>query len=187
MNYFRILVLLSSLHQVAFADAAATPCEKWPSSLRFICLRPYQTWTQGNNELYLSGYAWHNRYYYDSERARQYNELAYGGGLGKSFYDEKGNWHGLFAIAFLDSHKNVEPTAGYAYLKVLHLSENARVGLGYSILVTQRPDINSGTPFAGALPWMSINYRRFSISGTYIPGYRKNMGNVLFALMKWVL
>ena len=185
MNYFRIFVLLSSLQQVAFAGAS-NPCEKWPSWLKYICLRPYQTWTQGDNELYLSGYAWHNRYYYDKERLRHYNELAYGGGLGKSFYDEKGNWHGLFAIAFLDSHKNVEPTAGYAYLKVLHFTENARVGLGYALLVTQRRDMYNGIPFPGALPWMSLSYRRFSVSGTYIPG-SKNVGNVLFALVKWVL
>lgn len=185
MNYFRILVLLTSLQQVAFAGGNS-PCEKWPSWLKYICLRPYQTWTQGDNELYLSGYAWHNRYYYDKERSSQYNELASGGGLGKSFYDEKGNWHGLFAIAFLDSHKNVEPTAGYAYLKVLHLSKDARVGLGYAILVTQRPDMYKGIPFAGALPWTSLSYRRFSISATYIPG-SKNVGNVLFALVKWIL
>lgn len=185
MNYFRIIVLLSSLQQTVFA-AVSDPCEKWPSWLKSICMRPYQTWTQGDNELYLSGYAWHNRHYYDSDRLSRYNELAWGGGLGKSFYDEKGNWHGLFAIAFLDSHKNVEPTAGYAYLKVFNFTENARVGLGYTVLVTQRSDIMNGIPFPGALPWMSLSYRRFSISGTYIPGSR-NIGNVFFVLAKWVL
>ncbi len=184
MKLTRIIFFLCCLQQVAFADGSR-PCESWPAWLKPICMRPYQTWTQGDNELYVSGYAWHNRYYYDRERAREYNEAAWGGGLGKSFYDENGNWHGLYAIGFLDSHKNVEPTAGYAFLKMLHMTENARIGLGYTVLVTQRPDIFHGIPFPGALPWMSISYRRYSISGTYIPG-SKNVGNVLFVLAKWV-
>lgn len=185
MKLAKIMFFLCCLQQVAHAEGSP-PCSGWPAWLRPLCLRPYQTWTQGNNELYVSGYAWHNRHYYDRERVRQYNEMAWGGGLGKSFYDEKGDWHGLYAIGFLDSHKNLEPTVGYAFLKVLPLNENARMGLGYTVLVTQRPDIFHGIPFPGALPWMSISYRRFSISGTYIPG-SKNVGNVLFLLTKWVL
>lgn len=186
MRISRIILLLCCFQQVAFADEQQSPCAGWPALLKPICLRPYQTWTQGDNELYGSGYAWHNRHYYDRARARTYNENAWGGGLGKSYYDENGNWHGLYAIGFLDSHKHVEPTAGYAFLKMLHLNDNARVGLGYTLLVTQRPDIFNGIPFPGALPWMSLNYRRFSVSGTYIPG-SKNVGNVLFLLAKWVL
>jgi palmitoyl transferase len=185
MKLTQIIFFLCCLQQVVFAEGSH-PCEGWPAWLKPICMRPYQTWTQGNNELYVSGYAWHNRNYYDRDRIPKYNEAALGGGLGKSFYDENGNWHGLYAIGFLDSHKHIEPTAGYAFLKMLHMTENARIGLGYTVLVTQRPDIFNGIPFPGALPWMSISYRRFSISGTYIPG-SKNVGNVLFVLAKWVL
>lgn len=185
MRFPGIILLLCCFHQIAFAHDKM-PCESWLAWLKPVCQRPYETWTKGDNELYVSGYAWHNRYYYDRERAKTYNEHAYGGGLGKSYFDEKGNWHGLYAIAFLDSHKYLEPAVGYAYLKMLHLNENARVGVGYTVLITQRPDILNGIPFPGALPWMSINYRRFSVSGTYIPG-SKNVGNVLFLLAKWVL
>ncbi len=184
MKYFRVLFLLYAMQPVAFAKASK-PCEHWHSFIKSICLRPYQTWTKGSNELYLSGYAWHNPHFYDKERLALYNERSYGGGLGKSFYDEDGDWHGLYAIAFLDSHKNIQPTAGYAFLKMLHLTEDARIGAGYSVLITQRPDIFHGVPFPGALPWMSLNYRRISLSATYIPGSR-NAGNVLFVLAKWL-
>jgi palmitoyl transferase len=184
MKLTRIIFFCCCFPLTVFADESL-PCEHWPALLKPICLRPYQTWTQGKNELYVSGYAWHNRHYYDRERLSHYNEAALGGGLGKSFYDEKGDWHGLYAIGFLDSHKNIEPTVGYAFLKVLHMTENLRAGLGYTVLVTQRPDIFKGIPFPGALPWMSINYSHFSISGTYIPG-SKNVGNVMFILTKWV-
>jgi palmitoyl transferase len=180
-----IIIGLCFIQHLAYADGSK-PCEGWPSWLKPICMRPYQTWTQGDNELYLSGYAWHNRNYYDKDRLHRYNEKAFGGGLGKSFYDERGNWHGLFAIAFQDSHRYLEPAVGYAYLKVLHFTENFRAGLGYSLLVTQRPDICKGIPFPGALPWASISYRRVSISATYIPGSR-NVGNVLYAVAKWVI
>ena len=184
MNVFRVIFILFFFQTMANANTAS-PCEKWPAWARPICLRPYQTWTEGKNELYISGYAWHNRYYYDSDRLHRYNEKAWGGGVGKSFYDENGNWHGLFAIDFLDSHKYPEPAVGYAFLKVFHLSENARIGGGYSVLATQRPDIFHGYPVVGVLPWMSISYQRLSVSATYIPGSR-NIGNVVYAVAKWI-
>ncbi len=185
MRLTRTFFFILCLQQVAFAHEDHH-CENWPSLLKPICLRPYQTWTKGNNELYVSGFAWHNRFYYDKNRIHRYNEAALGGGLGKSFYDEKGDWHGLFAFGFLDSHKYFEPAVGYAFLKVLHVTENAHIGVGYTALVTQRPDILHGIPFPGALPWVSIGYRRASISATYIPGSR-NVGNVLYVVGKWLL
>lgn len=185
MNFSRVIFLLLLFQNLSFAEQTVA-CENWPSLLKPICLRPYQTWTQGKNELYISGYAWHNRYYYDHSRLNRYNENAWGGGIGKSFYDENGNWHGLYAIDFLDSHKYPEPVIGYAFLKMFHLTENARIGAGYSVLVTQRPDILNGIPFPGVVPWMSISYRRVSLSASYIPGSR-NVGNVLYGVFKWIL
>ena len=75
---------------------------------------------------------------------------------------------------------------GYAFLKVLHFNDNFSIGGGYALLVTARPDIFHGIPFPGALPWVSVNYRRLSLSGTYIPG-SKGAGNVLFLMTKWIL
>ncbi|MBI2785022.1 MAG: lipid IV(A) palmitoyltransferase PagP [Legionella longbeachae] len=158
-------------------------CKYWLPIFKPFCHRLHQIWTEGNNELYLSGYAWHNRFTYSSERMRErkYNELAWGGGFGKGFFDEKGNWHGLYAFAFLDSHRKVEPTAGYAYLKVAHLSKNFKAGLGFSILVTARPDILHYIPFPGAVPWAGVFYKKVSIKAAYIPGSSTN-GNVLYVV-----
>ncbi|KTD24053.1 MULTISPECIES: lipid IV(A) palmitoyltransferase PagP [Legionella] len=159
-------------------------CSNWPAWIQPVCHRLYQIWTEGNNELYLSGYAWHNRFVYPKTRIKRFNEQAWGGGLGKGLFDGRGNWRGLFAIAFLDSHKNVEPAIGYAFLKVMSLSEQVRFGVGYSVLVTARPDILHGIPFPGAIPWVSINFNKVSIAATYIPG-GSHSGNVLFMLGKW--
>lgn len=111
--------------------------------------------------------------------ALSYAELAWGGGLGKGFFDEKGNWHGLYAIAFLDSHRNLEPTVGYAYLKVAKLTQNFKAGLGVSVLVTSRPDILHSIPFPGAVPWAGLFYKKLSLKAAYIPGSSTN-GNVLY-------
>lgn len=161
-------------------------CQKYQPPIRQACKRFHQIIHEGKNELYVPAYAWHNRYYYSEDRIQTYNENPWGGGLGKSFYDEDGDWHALYAFAFLDSHKNVEPIVGYAFEKMLHFNESAAAGVGYALLVTSRPDIIHSIPFPGILPWVSINYQRASVAFIYIPG-RQNVGNVLFVLAKWVL
>ncbi|WP_419421123.1 lipid IV(A) palmitoyltransferase PagP [Legionella sp. D16C41] len=164
----------------------AEHCMKQPYWLKSTCQRLYQIWEEGNNELYFSGYAWHNRYTYSPKRIKTYNEQAWGGGLGKGLYDEKGNWHGLSIIAFLDSHKNIEPALGYAYLKLIPVNNETQFGLGYSILITARPDIFHNIPFPGILPWASVSYRRLTLLATYIPG-AQGAGNVLYIIGKWTL
>lgn len=148
--------------------------------------RLHQIWDEGRNELYIPAYAWHNRYTYSSERIHTYNENPWGGGLGKGFYDEDDDWHALYAFAFLDSHKNVEPIVGYAFMKAFHPKPDLVFGGGYALLATMRPDINHGIPFPGVLPWVSATYQRVSLVATYIPGHQ-NVGNVLFLIAKITL
>ncbi len=179
-----IISLLLFCSTNVFAGLTKEYCPRWFSFFKPVCQRLHQVIYEGNGELYLSGYAWHNRYVYTPEKIRSYNEKAWGGGLGKGFFDEKGNWHGLFTYAFLDSHKNVEPVAGYAYLKVATLHKDLKAGIGYTVLITVRPDLNKGIPFPGALPWASIFYKKVTLAATYIPGFNHN-GNVLYLLGKY--
>ena len=165
-------------------DQTASECQRWPAWSKHACHRLHQIMNEGDTELYVTGYAWHNRYTYTPERISLYNELAWGGGFGKGFYDEDGDWQGLAAFAFLDSHSHVEPAAGYGFVKMLHLNDNTRIGIGYSLLATMRSDILHGVPFVGALPWFTFNYRKASFCATYIPG-AVGAGNVLFILAKW--
>ncbi|MFI4919023.1 MAG: lipid IV(A) palmitoyltransferase PagP [Legionellales bacterium] len=159
-------------------------CTHWMSFLKPVCQRLHQIWTEGNTDLYLSGYAWHNRYTYRPEKIKTYNEAAWGGGLGKGLFDENGNWQGLYAIAFMDSHNHVEPAAGYAFLKVFGHQQDLKAGIGYTILVTSRGDILNGIPFPGVLPWVSIFYKKTTLAATYIPG-AVGAGNVLYILGKY--
>ncbi len=178
-----LLFFSAILLKPLYADVP-THCKNWPRALQPVCARPYQTLTEGNTELYVTGYAWHNRYRYSQEKVGTYNEAAWGGGLGKGFFDENGDWHGLYAFAFLESHSKVEPIAGYAFLKTLHITETSSIGGGFTAFLTARPDILNYKPFPGALPWVGFNHRRFSILATYVPG-AYNIGNVLFVLGKY--
>jgi palmitoyl transferase len=178
--FFFILAFTSKL----FAASEKEYCQAWPAWIKPVCSRLNQIWYEGDNELYITGYAWHNRYRYSPERVKTYNENAWGGGLGKSLIDEKGNWHGLYAFAFSDSHKNMEPILGYAWQKLFSLNQDLKTGIGLSAFLTQRPDINNGIPFPGALPWLSVLYKRVTLSATYIPGHQ-DIGNVLFVFAKY--
>nr|MBP7364359.1 lipid IV(A) palmitoyltransferase PagP [Escherichia sp.] len=75
-----------------------------------------QTWQQPEHyDLYIPAITWHARFAYDKEKTDRYNERPWGGGFGLSRWDEKGNWHGLYAMAFKDSWNKWEPIAGYGW------------------------------------------------------------------------
>lgn len=180
MKRLLLTLVLSAFCSIRIAHTAVSN-EKGVFSR--ISQRWQQIWNESKATLILSGYAWHNRYTYSSEKIKTYNELAYGGGFAKDFFDEKGNEHAIYLITFLDSHTNPEPVLGYAYIKTAHFSKKVSMGLGYTVLITMRPDINKGGPFPGILPWATFNYGRASLMATYIPG-SSNVGNVLLLLGK---
>lgn len=130
-------------------------------------------------DLYIPLHTWHNRKFYNEEKISTYNESPYGIGFGKSYRDENSNWHGYYAMMFLDSHSKVEPIAGYAFIKNLVGNKNGfNAGLGYTAFLTAREDY-SYIPLPGILPVASIGYKKLTINATYIPGSTGN-GNVAF-------
>lgn len=163
---------------------AASACTDLPSWTQAACQRIGQIWNEGGNDLYLTGYSWHNRATYSKKKIDSFNELAWGGGLGKSLYDEDGDWQALYAMAFLDSHSKIEPLAGYAFQKIGRVGDNWRLGAGYTVFLTSRADIFNRIPFPGLLPLVSAGYRDATLYATYIPGGKGN-GNVLFMFGRW--
>jgi palmitoyl transferase len=134
-------------------------------------------------EVYLPLHTWHNRKMYTAEKVASFNEDPWGLGVGKFRFDERGNWHAWYVMAFLDSHKYVEPIAGYAYEKLWHPANDWHVGLGFTAGLTSRQDYNF-VPLPLVLPLVSIGYRRATLQATYIPG-TKGAGNILFTWMRW--
>lgn len=194
-NFLLIGLFLLGLHPPAYSKDTTEavkpvivkpkPIKKtpWPQRINH---RLKQIWYEGNNDLYLTGYAWHNRYLYSKERLAigHYNENAWGGGFGRGWYDEDGDWQSLYAIVFLDSHTNVEPWAGYAFLKTKRFRNDVRLGGGFTVALTMRPDILNGYPFPAATPLVSVGYKRLALFAAYVPGH-ENIGNILFMFARW--
>lgn len=144
------------------------------------------TWNDSpDKDIYLPVITWHNRLTYDKEKTDSYNERPWGGGYGISRYDENGDWHGLYFMAFKDSHNKWEPIGGYGYEKIWQPAEdkNFRLGLGYTAAVTARDDYYY-IPIPLVLPLASISYDKLSFQATYIPGTYNN-GNVFFAWLRY--
>ncbi|WP_251864020.1 lipid IV(A) palmitoyltransferase PagP [Achromobacter sp. Marseille-Q4962] len=183
--YARVRIALACfLFSLSVFPHAARACDSVPAWARSACGRLDQIWSQGGDDLYLTGYAWHNRGAYSADKIRSFREFAIGGGYGRSIYDEDGDWQGLYAMAFLDSHSKVEPIAGYGFLKIGQVSENFRLGAGYTVFLTARRDIMHYVPFPGVLPLVGAGYRNAMLYATYIPG-GQGAGNVLFVFGRW--
>ena len=142
------------------------------------------TWASSKYDAYIPLYAWHNRLAYDDEHIKKYNENPWGFGVGKSYYDVNGNWHGLYGMAFKDSNDHLETFLGYAFMKnwSLNSSGDFKVGLGYTLGVTQRSEWYY-LPVPAPLPIAGIEYKRLAVQAAYVPGV-KNDGNVLFVWTK---
>lgn len=144
-----------------------------------MCKSLATTWNDGGDDVYLPFYAYHLPFAYTQEKRDSFNEDALGLGYGRSRYDDKGNWHGLYAMGFRDSHGKFEPFGGYGYQWMWGEREGLHAGIGYTVFVTARSDYGHYTPFPGVLPIASVNYRRAALNMAYVPGGKGN-GNVLF-------
>ena len=140
----------------------------------------------GSLELYLPFETYHSRDTYSQEQIDSYQEKPFGFGIGRGLYNEKGNWEGLFAMGFQDSHFKPSYTAGYQWKSIWRPAEDVRLGLGYLAGLMSREDIANYIPFPVVLPVASVAFRNFSIEGTYIPPVG-DKGNVVFLWAKWEL
>ena len=176
----RLFLLLLALPSLANAeDGVAT--KAWLA----VKTEFTETWQSPNTELYIPINTWHNRNYYSAEKIDSFNEQPWGLGVGKYRYDEDGDWHGLYAMAFLDSHSDVEPIVGYGFQKVWRASDNIRLGIGYTAGVTFRSD-SDYIPLPVLAPLFSIKYKQVALQSTYIFG-GNGYGNVLFSWLRWEL
>ena len=142
-------------------------------------------YNNGALEFYLPLKTYHSRSTYSQEQIDSYQENPLGFGIGRGLYNEKGNWEGVFAMAFQDSHFKPSYTGGYQWKAIWRPAEDVRLGLGYLAGLMSRSDILSYVPFPIVFPVASVAYKNFSLEGTYIPPGGDNAGNVLFIWAKW--
>jgi palmitoyl transferase len=179
--------------------AAATPCLRGetrahtpppPAATAWYqrcCSDIKSAWSSTQWDIYAPFYEWHNRSAYGTDvRTYNYNEYAWGIGIGKSYINARGNRYSLFAAGFLDSFRKIEPQAGLMWQKIWRDKPDAwRVTLGAAAGLTARSDLKNYTPLPFVLPLLGIEYRRLSLECAYVPPLTSlninQRGNILIA------
>lgn len=169
--------------------ASAVECADFWSWAEKGCRRVVDTYEQGGNELFVSGYEYHLPSTYTPEKRAELNSQAWGGGWGRTVEDPNGDTHTVAAFAFLDSHKNVQWNVGYMYFKYWGAREGLQPGLGYTVAIVQRPDIAGGVPFPAALPLASLRFQKATLVAAFIPTLNGgvNNGSTLYIFGRYAL
>ena len=179
--------LLVAAFALASTQALALGCADLWSFVGRSCSKIGAAWDHGENELILSGYAYHLRSTYTEEKLRELNERAWGAGWARTIEDPDGDTHSLFYFGFHESHNKVQHNLGYLYSTYWGPRDGLRAGLGIAPFIVQRPDIASGVPIPVILPVASLKYRKATLMVTFIPTVNGgiNNGSVAFAFARF--
>jgi len=121
---------------------------------------------EGDAGLMLPFFTFHPAYKYPNRSDN--NNYPYGIGYARTVVDGKDNERILFALGFSDSHYDIQPVVGWAWLARWPLAGSVKAGLGYTAFITARADANY-FPFPAMLPMASIGTDRVSFYGMWIP------------------
>ena len=142
-------------------------------------------WNKGDIEVYVPFWSYHLPFAYSPEKRSQYTEYPAGGGIDKGFYNESGNWEGIYLMEFQDSHGKPMYMGGYGWVPTWNpINEKSRIGVGATVFMFMRSDINYYAPTPGILPMATMGYGPVDIQVAYIPG-GEGYGNVLFWWAKY--
>lgn len=174
-------LLLSLLFPAAASDKPTGLWQYYKQNVK-------ETWSNPDSlEVYIPVLSWHNRFVYDDEKVKRYNEKPWGLGGSFSHFDNDGNWNALYLMAFKDSWNRWQLISGYGWEKTWHplSNEKFRLGAGFTAGVTARDRKEwKYLPIPVILPLISIAYDPISFQMTYVPG-PSNSFNVLFGWFRW--
>jgi palmitoyl transferase len=181
---FALMLIATCGAAPAFAAFECADVGEW---LGKPCRHLAQTYREGNNEMYLSGFSWHLPMTYTKEKRNELNEYAIGFGMGRTIEEPNGDTRSVFFVAFLESHKCVQWNLGYTWSTYWGRRDLPQFGLGYVAAIVQRPDIFHGIPFPAALPMASLRYKEAALAATFIPnvGGGVNNGSVLYVFGRY--
>ena len=163
------------------SPARAAECADLWDWLNTACRRVVDTYTNGGNQLLVSGYAWHVPFTWTPEKRAEENPYAWGGGLGRSVERENGDTDTVYFLAFSDSHSRPQYNLGYGWSTYWGQRSGVQAGLGYTAMVVARNDLFNGLPFPALLPLASLRYDKATLYSTYIPSLGGvNHGSVLY-------
>lgn len=166
--------------------ASAVECADFWDWVNKGCRHVVDTYTNGNNELLVSGYSWHLPWTWTSERRAEENEWAWGGGLARTVDRPDGDSESVFFLIFKDSHSQAQYNLGYAWRTYWGEREKIQGGLGFTAMIIERPDIAGGWPVPVLLPLFTVRSQKVEALTTYIPrfGGGVNHGSVLYLFGK---
>jgi len=172
---------------VLSGTAHAVECADFWTWVEKGCRRVVDTYEQGTDELFVSGYSYHVPYTWTPERRAELNANAWGGGYGRTVEDPDGDTHTVGLLAFLDSHKHVQWNLGYMYSTYWGPREGLQPGLGYFAFIVQRPDIAGGVPVPALLPLATLRYGQATLVATYVPTLNGgiNHGSTLYVFGRY--
>lgn len=178
-RYAAAVVLAASALPVCHASVVSAG-EDW---LHGVGQHLQTIYTQGQPDLFLTGYTWHDPHTYTAAKLATLNSHAWGFGGGKHLVDADGNDEMLYAMVFSDSHRNAQPVVGYAKQWDWRPDGGPlTLGAGYTAGLTSRADIFNNIPFPIVLPLVSIGIGSIRLYGTFLPrvSHKLNNGNVAF-------
>lgn len=120
----------------------------------------------GDAGLLLPFFTFHPAFEYPNRNNN--NNYPYGVGYARTLIDEKDNERIVYALAISDSHYDIQPMLGWAWLARWPFAGNVKAGLGYTAFLTARADAKY-FPFPAILPLASIGTDRVTFYGTWIP------------------
>jgi len=176
---FRFLVLTLALG--AGLPARAEDAHGWFDAVNNE-LR--ETWQLGTAEYYATFHTTHMPWAYTEAQNKEYQNWPPGFGVGRGHFDRRGNWHGLYAMGFQDSHFKPEWAVGYGWQTYWQTGFGLKLGLGYTAGLTTRTDIGHYTPVPYVLPMVSLARDKLSLESVYVPGGGGH-GNVMLFMVKW--
>ena len=129
-------------------------------------------------DLYIPFWTWHNRLAYSREKCKEYNEHPIGGGIGTTRIIDANTEHSMVFMVFDDSNYYPQGVGAYMWMKKATFGPGFYVAGGAAITLQMRHEYNY-IPLPLPLPVVEVGFRRLSIQGAYVPGWKGN-GNVLF-------
>jgi palmitoyl transferase len=172
--------------QAKAADALALP----ENPFRHLTADEADTPRDVHWDVYMSGYAYHDRDTYTRKQLNKMNENTWGGGLGRTLRNERGNDESLYGVVIRDSNNRPQWMAGYAYQWMFPVvSKKFEVGAGLTGLLIRRHDWYGGRPFPAVLPVASIGTPNAQLVATYVPhlSMRNAKGNIVLLMLRMTL
>jgi palmitoyl transferase len=160
---------------------AAAGCADLWEWLNTGCRRLVDTYEKGDDQLIVSGYAWHTPWTWTAEKRAEENAAAWGGGWGRTVERDSGDTDTVYGLVFNDSHSRPQYQIGYGWSTYWRDRDSIQPGLGYTLMIVARNDIFNGWPFPAVLPLASVRYQRYTVYATYIPTLGGvNNGSILY-------